>query len=184
MVLFEQSLERGKIAEGKIGLWLRRKGWAVIPVYEKEDTDKIAAGPQVFVDSLEYVAPDMICYRLATGETRFIEAKCKTRFAWYRKKKSWVTGIDRRHFNEYCAVADIFEWPIWLLFLHESSVPDEKDAEYMSCPPECPTGLFGEELSKLRTDIDNDTDKYGKGGMVYWRHGQLRRLAKLDELNS
>jgi len=80
---FDKNLDFGQAGEGKIAQWLIKKGFSVLPVYEKIlDTGK---GPMLFMVEENVVAPDL----LAFNEERvlWIEAKHKTAFAWNRTRK-------------------------------------------------------------------------------------------------
>jgi len=168
---FEKSLSFGKVGESAIAEWFKRKGYAVLPVYDVEmHTGK---GPQVFTLDAELVAPDMLCFN---GEKVYwIEAKHKSVFTWYRKKQQWETGIDLHHYEDYLQVAEKSPWPVWLLFLHRNGYTEEP-------PHHCPTGLFGGELSYLKEHVSHESDRHGKHGMVYWAHETLLQLASIAEM--
>ncbi|KKN79827.1 hypothetical protein LCGC14_0336820 [marine sediment metagenome] len=177
---FQTQLAFGKIAEQQIIMWLRRRcGYAVLPVYELEmSTGK---GPQLFFPDSECVAPDVLAIR---GEdTKWIEAKRKTVFTWHRYSRAWTTGIDRRHFREYQRIAEQTPFPVYLLFLHESSRPSQNDRDH-NCPDECPSGLFGDDLALLVERVNHESDEWGSNGMVYWRHDDLPQIATLEEVQS
>lgn len=172
---FRAKLAQGRVSEGVIATWLRSVcGYHILPVYELErETNK---GPVAFLDNgTPLVAPDMLAFR--RDSTKWIEAKHKSVFTWYRKDGCWTTGIDRRHWRHYCELSMNSPWPIWLLFLHQQDRTDTR-----SEPWPCPTGLFGERLSHLFLHVNHESDKWGSHGMVYWRHGTLRLLAHLDSV--
>ena len=179
---FDERLSFGRIGENDISRWLRRRGNCVIPVYEKETPEgqEQKKGPQLFTPDAEIVLPDMIV--VSDFNVMFIEAKHKTVFTWFRKNRTWQTGIDRRHFNEYKKASEIVGWTVWLMFLHCCSMPSEIDLRYDECPRECPTGLYAESLEKLVKCIDHTSDLYGRSGMVYWNIESLQRLASLEEV--
>jgi len=166
---FQSNLATGKAGESMIATWLRSKGYSVLPVYEKIIDE--GKGPALFLPSEQRVAPDLFCFK---GENAlWIEAKHKTAFSWYRKKGIWTTGIDIRHYNDYCIVDDNSPWPVWLLFLHKGGTA--KDS------PPSPSGLYGEMLSKLRLCVDHQSDRHAHG-MVYWNRDSLKLIAQLKEL--
>lgn len=178
---FAQTLQRGQVGESRIATWMRKRGWAVLPVYELEiDTGK---GPRLFApEGRQLIAPDMFAFKMnKAGEARWIEAKHKTHFSWHRITGRWVTGIDKRHYEDYCRVDDETPFPVWLLFLHAESKAWHKDVE-MGAPATCPTGLFGRPLKQLRDCVNHMHDNWGRTGMVYWAHDSLTRLAALDEV--
>lgn len=168
---FQQSLGFGQTGESAIALWLRHRGFSVMPVYEKIiDTGK---GPQLFLPSGCLVAPDMFVYK---GDSAlWIEAKHKTAFSWHRITQRWVTGIDLRHYEDYLRVDDDSPWPVWLLFLHRGG--QAKDS-----PANSPAGLFGNTLAHLRQNENHRHDNWGRSGMVYWHIGDLKLIAKLEDV--
>lgn len=151
-----------------------------MPVYEKIlDTGK---GPQVYTPEQSLVAPDILAFR---GDgTLWIEAKTKTVFSWYGIGKRWVTGIDLHHYRQYLKVAEVSPWPVWLLFLHTSSVTDSRDVSKWGAPQTCPVGLFGGKLSYLSvpTNISHEHENWGKTGMIYWSHKTLTKIASLEDV--
>lgn len=149
----------------------------VLPVYELElSTGK---GPRFFTAQGEIVAPDMFVF----PAMQWIEAKHKTVFSWHRISGRWVTGIDLHHYQEYLRILDVADRPVWLLFLHRESTPAQHDMAY-SCPSECPTGLFGNDLRVLARNINHQHKNHGRHGMVYWAVENLRLLARLDDLEA
>lgn len=173
MSRFRQSLAFGKVGESLIANWLKRRGYTVLPVYEKEISE--GKGPQLFTPSQNLIAPDLFAFNGGTDKAFWIEAKHKSAFTWHRITSRWTTGIDLKHYRDYLKVADLSPWPVWLLFLHQKG--QAKDS-----PPGCPTGLFGQELSYLRQHENHRHGNWGNGGMVYWAHTTLKKLATLEEI--
>lgn len=166
---FERSLSRGLAGESAIARWLRRRGFSVLPAYQTMlDTGK---GPQLYTPDCTLITPDMLVFK--GNRVLWIEAKRKTAFAWNRQRGCWVTGIDLRHYSDYCRVEDCSPWPVWLLFLHEGG--QAKDS-----PADSPAGLFGNSLEYLRHNENHRSPKFGSGGMVYWDIGCLRLMATVD----
>lgn len=166
---FSRQLKVGQMGESAIALWLRGRGWAVLPVYDVEiETGK---GPRLFAPTGQLIAPDMLVYR--ANEVLWIEAKHKTAFSWHRISGQWVTGIDLRHYAHYCEIEDLSPWPVWLIFLHRGG--QAKDS------PPSPSGLFGNRLCVLRKSENHRSEKYGRGGMVYWAMTALRQLGNVRE---
>lgn len=154
---FENSLHFGRVGESDIANWLRSRGVTVLPVYEIEKGR--GKGPQLFTPNDELIAPDMLTF--GRKGTLWIEAKHKTAFSWHRISQRWVTGIDLRHYEHYCRVADGSPYGIWLLFLQEGG--KAKDS-----PPCSLTGLYGGDLAVLRNHENHRHENGGKNGMVYW----------------
>lgn len=172
---FRSSLERGQLGESVIAKWCMSRGNGVLPVYEKEiDTGK---GPRFFTSKGQFVAPDMFLI----PSMHWVEAKHKTVFTWHRISKQWCTGIDLNHYEGYQKTQETSTRPVWLLFLHRSKKPAQRDLD-AGCPAECPTGLFGESLDRLKNNESHRHMNWGRHGMVYWAVGSLRLLASLDEL--
>lgn len=175
---FAGALAFGKIGEGHIATWLRAAcKYNVLPVYEKEIHE--GKGPVLFPSNSDpLIAPDLFVFRSVGKEAekvRWIEAKTKSAFSWHRITSRWVTGIDVHHYEHYRQVANLYPWQVWLLFLHLNG--QAKDS-----PSGCPTGLFGGELVYLSEHENHRHDNWGKSGMVYWAHDQLRKLATLEEV--
>ncbi len=171
---FYGRLSRGKLGESEIADWLRSTGYSVMPVYDVPiDAGK---GPRVYGPSgEEWAAPDLLAYR--GPKVIWFEAKVKTGFSFHRNTGRWVTGIDAKHFEDYCHIADTSPWPVWILFLQQG--------QQVTGSPPCPIkGLFGNELGVLRESINHRHDAGGRGGrgaMVYWAIESLLRIAAVDE---
>ena len=172
---FTEELERGLAGEAAIATWLRGREWYVLPAYENIISH--GKGPRLYAPKRELIAPDFLVFR---GDKCFwIEAKRKTAFAWHRvasiAEPGWVTGIDLRHYVDYCRVDDETPYPVWLLFLHEGG--QAKDS-----PPDSPAGLFGQTLGFLRRNEHHRHENWGESGMVYWGIEKLLHLAELCEV--
>lgn len=180
---FGIQFARGQIAEGEIAQWVcRSKGGTVLPVYEKETPT--GKGPRLFLPDKQLIAPDM--FVITSHGAKWIEAKSKAHFTWYRKTKQWQTGIDLRHYLDYLEVAERTPFPIWLLFLHRNPTPSIDDLNHGS-PAKCPTGLF-RLISDEMKQAEDHRDRYEKNGrgfpMVYWNHKNLTRLATIREFDT
>ena len=170
---FSTAYQYGFAGETAIALWLRSRGNCVMPVYEKiVDTGK---GPQLYMPKGTLIAPDLFVFN--SERALWIEAKHKTAFTWHRITERWVTGIDLRHYADYCAVDDGTPWPVWLLFLHDGG--QAKDS-----PANSPAGLFGATLAHLRQHENHRHANGGTAGMVYWAVDTLKRLATLDQMRN
>lgn len=172
---FRERLAFGQVGEGLISRWLRRKlHCIVLPAYEIEKDNK---GPRLFMpDNTQLITPDLLAIS-QQQIVQWIEAKHKSVFTWHRKSQQWVTGIDQKHYKHYLEVNRATPWKVWLMFLHsEDSCPDKND------PYPCPTGLFGNALEYLRQNENHRWGQYGNGGMVYWSHDKLQKLASISEV--
>jgi len=168
---FEQQLAIGKVAESAIANWLKRMGYSILPVYEKALGE--FKGPQLFTPNQSLVAPDMFVFR--GKASLWVEAKHKDAFTWHRITQRWVTGIDLRHYIDYCEVDDRSPFPVWLMFLHRGG--QAKDS-----PANSPTGLFAGALKHLRMHENHRHSGWGNSGMVYWSVDTLQKIATLDEV--
>lgn len=168
---FQKMLAMGKTGEGIIAQWMKRQGYNVLPVYEKEQGDY--KGPALYAVDAQLIAPDMLVFQ-PSGKTVWIEAKTKSAFTLHRKSGHWVTGIDYRHYCDYLQVQAVSPWPVWLLFLHF-------DGQAKDSPAGCPTGLFGNKLTILQR---NEHHRYPEDNpkMVYWKDTALRKIAELSDV--
>lgn len=174
---FQNRLAFGQMAETKIARWILSKGAVIMPIYDIEYES--GKGPRIFSIEEQYIAPDLLVFH--QGKMYWIEAKHKSVFTWYRKGKYWTTGIDLHHYRQYLKVEQLLKFPIRLLFLHESNIPAPIDRRY-SCPPQCPTGLFGQSLGYLTQHESHRSPKHGPMGMVYWAYETLQLRAQLSDL--
>lgn len=143
----------------------------MLPVYEIIKSQ--GKGPQLYMPNTELIAPDLFVFRGTNAW--WMEAKHKTAFTWHRNTGRWVTGIDMRHYTDYCKVNDLTPWDVWLVFLHEGG--QAKDS-----PANSPAGLFGNTLKFLREHENHRSGNWGKGGMVYWALASLQKMAELEEV--
>lgn len=173
--MFNRQLEFGRVGESVISNWLQSRGHLVFPAYEKEiNTGK---GPQLFCADGDLVLPDILVF---SGEKiQWVEAKHKTCFSWHRITGRWVTGIDLRHYNEYLKVAERTNLPVWLMFYHPQDKPDNRDIQH-GCPPQCPIGLFGNDIAWLKDNENHRSDRWGSSGMVYWAVESLILILSAD----
>lgn len=171
---FEARLEQGKTGESLIARWLQRRGYNVLPAYEKEENEH--KGPRIFSATRDLVAPDLLAFGAPKGVVRvfWAEAKSKAAFTWHRITGTYQDGIDRRHWLDYLELRRRMLWDLWLLFLHAPGGL-AKDNPPNMVPP---SGLFGGEVLQLAKCIDHESDKYGDGGMVYWRCEDLMAAGK------
>jgi hypothetical protein len=173
---FQRNLAFGQIAETDIAKWLIRRGVVVLPIYDVEyETGK---GPRVFSCAGNLAAPDLLVW--CKQGIRWIEAKHKTTFTWYRKTREWQTGIDLPHWQDYCRCQDNTNVETWLLFLHRSAEPASQDRGH--CQGQCPIGLFGNKIAELRNPEPRSDARGSYRGMVYWPKSRLKKIAPLNEV--
>lgn len=172
MTTFQESLAIGQAGEDVVARWLRRRGFTVLPVYEKLMDNK--GGPRLFLPDRKLIAPDLLVWNNHVGF--FVEVKHKQAFSWYREGACWVTGIDLRHYFDYLQIDEAGPPRVFLMFLHRGG--QAKDS-----PPNSPTGLYGGWLKNLRTREDHRSPRHGPSGMVYWQEKNLKKIANLDALS-
>lgn len=183
LTAFQVNLETGQLAESAIARWLRRRGWHVLPAYEKEiDNGK---GPRLFMAEgtgvSELITPDLLA--LKDGRFHWVEAKHKSTFTWYGIGGYWTTGIDLRHWRDYQRVQTETGVPVYLFFLHRESRTRPDDISKWGAPEECPTGLFAGSVSRLAAECSHESANWGRSGMIYWQpFTHLRHVASLEEM--
>lgn len=163
--MFKANLQYGQVGESRIAEWLKSRGNSIMPVYEIEK--QTGKGPRLFTPDRQLVAPDMFVFK--GSDAFWIEAKHKTAFTWHRLTGRWVTGIDLRHYADYCIIDDYSPFPVWLMFLHDGG--HAKDS-----PVDSPCGLFGNKLRYLRKNENHRHRNWGTSGMVYWAINTLRKF--------
>lgn len=163
------------MGESIIAKWLNRCGWNVLPAYEVETHS--GKGPRLFtVERGKLITPDMLIFK--NRNIRWIEAKTKSAFTWHRISESFQTGIDRRHWQSYISVSEVTPFPVWLLFLHEPG----QNAKDTPAGMKSPSGLYGQEITKLCENVDHEHKNHGRSGMVYWRESVLLKLCTYEEV--
>jgi len=168
---FVEQLPIGITGERAVVDWLRRRGWTILPAYQKLNDDK--KGPRIIAPDCNLVSPDMLAFR--GPRACWVEVKNKSAFTWHRVTSQWVTGIDLHHYEHYCRIASYSDWPIWLMFL-------QRPGRAKDSPPACPFGLFGGALPKLQRQEHHRHENWGSHGMVYWAAPPLIKIAELSEL--
>lgn len=176
---FEENLELGKEGEDVVARFLQSRGWSVLQLRDIK-TGELYRGPHYLNGTgMEMTSTDQ--FAIKSGKARLIEVKYKTRFSWHWTTRRWVTGVDQHDFDHYMAVARHSGIETWLLFLHLKKAPSAEDLA-AGCPPEMPTGLFGQKIFELAEHYHHTSSNYGKGGMIYWAPGMLLQLATAEEL--
>ena len=172
---FTEKLQKGQLGESLIAKWLNRGGWNVLPAYDIEVQS--GKGPRLFTATRgQLITPDMLVFRHKS--IVWVEAKTKSAFTWHRLSQTFQTGIDLRHWKSYISVSEVTPFPVWLLFLHKpgntaKDTPSEKTS---------PSGLYGQELTRLQKTTDHEHPNWGRSGMVYWQEKSLLKLADYNEI--
>src|SRR2546421_7532615 len=185
---FNDCYAYGRIGEGSIAKWARKVFFfKQKTAYEIEIPS--GKGPRLLLDGYELIAPDFYAIRIdgTTVLCKWIEAKHKTRFTWHFMSGNWQTGIDRRHYEDYLQVQEVTQTIVYIMFLHRSNIPSEKDLAKGS-PCTCPTGLYCRSIDYLKMH-EHHKDSYEKDGreypMVYWNERPLGPpIATFDEVNA
>lgn len=168
---FEQTLLRGKVGESLIANWFKRRGYSILPVYEIEKNQ--GKGPQLFMPAQELIAPDMLIFN--AEKILWVETKHKNAFTLHRISGDWTTGIDQRHYHDYCKVDEQTPFPVWILFLQRGG--HAKDS-----PETSPSGLFGNSIRYLKAHEHHRHGNWGNSGMVYWGIRDLYKIADLEDI--
>lgn len=181
-MLFDEALRAGKIGEGLIARWFRRRGFNVLPVYEKEI--QAGKGPTLFTAipgdgalARALISPDMLVFNATSAS--WIEAKTKSAFTWYRVGECWQTGINLAHYEDYLKIIPLAPFPLHLVFLHLEGQAKDTPEGLTS-----PTGLFWKKLDYLKDCVDHISMNHGASGMVYWNITDLEKIADLEEVLS
>jgi hypothetical protein len=179
---FTDRLKHGLAGESLIARWLLRRGWTILPAYEKFEMN--FKGPRLLAADGDLISPDMLVFRYGErAEVHWIEAKTKTAFTWFRdhgRNPRWQDGIDKRCWMDYLKVSRLAPWPVWLMFLHGPG-GIAKDTPEGMIPP---TGLFGNTVANLTLLVDHSSDRFGPTGMVYWNIADLLRICTWEEVAS
>lgn len=173
MTTFKESLAFGQDGERDVENWLRYKGCQVLATGDAERNNK---GVRLWGQS-PTVAPDLMAYHTQWKNWRWIEVKRKGTFSFYRKKQVWTTGLDLHLFKEYKLIHELTQTPVWIFFWHDKSVFD------FSARAESPTGLYGNEITILNKNYSHTSDKYGKGGMIYFEQKHLKSITTVEEVH-
>lgn len=167
---FSTRLKEGMVGESLIAKWLMRRGFSVLPAYEKMSGG--FKGPRIYSARGDLIAPDMLIFRFDDeADVMWIEAKSKAAFTWYRIGETYQDGIDGRCWTDYQELQTRCPWPVWLLFLHAPGRVAKDNPPGMTPP----AGLFGGDIPRLAKCVDHISDRYGNGGMVYWTVSDLSR---------
>lgn len=163
---FLVSLGIGKVAEGKVALYLKALGYHVLPTtdFSRHGAPKLEA--ENAADSI--VMPDLQAF--GDGVRAWFEVKWKTCAVEYRHKGSRLeTGIGLRHYGEYLDAEERTQMPVVLVFVHEK----ERQVRCAS-------------LAQLIDAFshDDNTDKMERGGMRFWIFEKIPLWMTLDELEA
>lgn len=112
---FEDALKFGKEGEHEIAEALIAKGISLMPLYQFEAEH----APFILNGIEKLVSPDLLCF--STKAVFMAEVKTKNRWIEFRGVRE--TGIDLRLFNQYKAVQDACNVPVWLFFNHKVQPP-------------------------------------------------------------
>ncbi|MDA1178788.1 MAG: hypothetical protein O2931_08340 [Planctomycetota bacterium] len=171
---FEQQLEVGQLGESVIAKFLIRRGWQVLPAYQIEIHS--GKGPRLFGTYGQLISPDLLAF--THNKVRWVEAKTKSAFTWHRISQTWQTGIDKRHWLDYRRVNIETPFETWILFLHKDGTAKDTPLGMTS-----PTGLFGNKISVLESNVHHESDDWGHSGMVYWTRETLRLICPIEKLD-
>ena len=121
---------------------------------------------------IERVANSLPIYTGVNMSRVYVVAN-KTTFSWSFTRRRWETGVDRANLK---LVERFPGSEVYVLFSHRNKTPSQRDLDNGS-PEESPVGLFVARL----LEYSHRSDKYGRGGMLYWHYSKLQRLEKTEE---
>lgn len=166
---FQARLTIGEQGETVVRQWLRRLGFAAIPLCDLPSSP--GHGPRIAGPDEEFVAPDFLVFR--AGRARFVDAKTKGQATWHRASRAWMTGISSEELAGYQQVAAAFGIECFVFFLHMARQPDPATSSL------APVGLFGDEVERLAASVH-----HRHGEMSFWSFRDLRLIATLDQLGA
>lgn len=173
---FSQSLAIGQIGESMIARWLNAQNYHVLPVYEKELGS--GKGPRFFSNVGELIAPDMQVLN-DKGQYVWLEAKMKTCFSFHGSTGRFVTGVNKKHYDDYVLVQNLTRCTVYLFFWHPIGKTRTADVNKWNAPPECPTGLF---YCPVNTPCNHVMVDLEGVEMIYWAHESLIHMATVEQM--
>lgn len=150
----------GEAFERALSEYVKRKDWAVLPVYNYRGEEEKAP-------ALERLAGDVILpdlHVMKGGVSPWIEAKRKTRADWTYITQRLETGIPLRHYKHYKLVKQLSGDPVLIVFGHD----DENSVRWTEIDALAPRIYAGGKMSP--------------GGMAFWPWDQLTEICRLSEL--
>jgi hypothetical protein len=170
---FDTKLDRGTKYELLVMNWLvTKKGW---------DIKNLAAGPpqgpfqgpQLTINNQTITSPDFRGSKTEgkyKGKEYFLEIKSKSEWNLNYKTNQLTTGIDIELLNEYFRCQEITGIEAMIIFCQDD-------------------GIYFNFLDKLMTYYHHKSYKFGKktscgkcGGMIYWTHEHLIKIAEPEEI--
>jgi hypothetical protein len=163
------KLDYGLAGEEKVTAFLQSRG---VSVGQAPETLSAAffRGPRVDFYGVPLVAPDRMAW--ANGAPAWLEIKRKSRWSWWERGGYPVTGIDLPKYEQYLAIAQMGDIPLWVLFVQHNGPMGP------GLGPG-PTGLYGQNVLVLAAHENHRHENGGDHGMVYWRESALVRLNDL-----
>lgn len=160
---FDQQRERARRIEMALSLWLKRRGYKVLPTYDYSgQQDNKAPKLESLQPEHSLVVPDLFCIK--RGRIRWVEVKLKSEAPMYRKLNRRQTGFSRRLWDHYNKVQEESGAEVILVFVHE------KEREVRAA-----------RLDTLKTMLQQ-WESRTMGDMVYFPYDSLTLVATLDEL--
>jgi len=159
---FQRALAHAQAEERKCAGYLKALGWRVLPTTNFSGN----GAPMLEADERDesLVMPDLQAFRGGTGV--WFEVKWKARAtATDRFKGRLVTGVDRRNFEHYCRVEQETQIAVAIVFIHHA----EREVRVAT-------------LYVLDQITSHETDRMGRGGMVFWHYDKIPRWMSLGEL--
>lgn len=163
----------GRAAELRVSLWLRERGWYVIPSYDYSGDGRNKA-PRLQGIADAFPVPDLdVCRKLPgrNPERRWVEVKAKQAATFTHKTGTYDHGIE--HYDDYMRVAELTGTEPWLVVVEIATIRESRS-------------LWGERgriwmQSFARLGEPRRTGMFGKR-MAYWPIDNFERdMIDLDE---
>lgn len=163
---FAEQVDASRQWEVRLGDFLRRRGWFIVPAYDfsgkgEEKAPKMLAPP----NKRSLVLPDLQCFSQRHAN-RWIEVKVKDHAEWYRIGQHLTTGFNLRHWDHYHRVEELSAAEVTVVFVHES----ERE-------------IRAATLTQLREEFFSHEYKgplMGPHGMVFFRYDDIPLWGSLE----
>ena len=156
---FINAKNEGRALEATISSMLVNEGWTVMPI-TTDNTHGI--GPRITNKHGSTAAMDILAWKGA--DVRFLECKAKATFSLHRNSGQWVTGLDKRLWDDYLKGQEGAPFKVALIFLQE---PGEEGS---------PSGLYWAWLSHLATHVHHEfAGNEATPAMIYFSEQALTK---------
>lgn len=169
-VPFSQRLAFSSPIEESVAAWLEQHRRRVT-LLARGDRPSVG-GPRLYDLDGSFTAPDLLV--IAPGRpAKLLEVRGHRAATWYLRGRYWCTGIPLLDLDRLEEAEVRTGVAVWLAVV----LLGRGDRHVKGHPP--PAGLFVAPAKGLRTRASHS---YGDAGMIYWRCGDLCRVASLEDL--